>query len=143
MTSTASGVERSRSVSSTRIRNLPPCRRAYSQLKSAVRAVPMCIIPVGDGAMRVTGEAGSDIALAPGGRPLSMGPDRLPSLAGGVVWLRAQGRAQSGRLFLWTPVALGLGAAVYLGLKTEPPLAPAALIAAMLGAVALADARLG
>ena len=48
------GVERSRSVSSIRSRNVPPVWRAYSQLKSAVRAVPMCIIPVGEGAIRVT-----------------------------------------------------------------------------------------
>ena len=37
------GVERSRSVSSIRKRNFPPRPRAYSQLNSAVRAVPMCI----------------------------------------------------------------------------------------------------
>jgi hypothetical protein len=31
----------------------PPVARATSQLNGAVLAVPMCIIPVGDGAMRV------------------------------------------------------------------------------------------
>src|SRR5215469_7258076 len=54
MTRTASSVERSRSVSSTRRMNLPPVRRAYSQLKSAVRTPPRCSIPVGLGAKRVT-----------------------------------------------------------------------------------------
>ena len=38
--STFSGVERSRSVSSMRSTNVPPCRRARSQLKIAVRAPP-------------------------------------------------------------------------------------------------------
>src|SRR6201987_3229063 len=54
MTRTASSVERSRSVSSTRRMNLPPLRRAYSQLKSAVRTPPTCSRPVGLGAKRVT-----------------------------------------------------------------------------------------
>jgi competence protein ComEC len=51
--------------------------------------------------------------------------------------------AQLDRLFLWIPVAFGLGAAVYLGLKTEPPLAPAAAAAATLSAGALAIAWRG
>src|SRR5206468_2593736 len=54
ITRTASSVERSRSVSSTRRMNLPPLRRAYSQLKSAVRTPPTCSSPVGLGAKRVT-----------------------------------------------------------------------------------------
>jgi hypothetical protein len=37
---TISAEERSTSVSSMRSTNTPPCRRAYSQLKSAVRAPP-------------------------------------------------------------------------------------------------------
>ena len=41
------------SVSSTRITNLPPSCRAFSQLKSAVRAPPTWSEPVGDGANRV------------------------------------------------------------------------------------------
>jgi hypothetical protein len=41
MTLTASGDERSRSVSSTRRMNWPFMRRAYSQLKSAVRTPPI------------------------------------------------------------------------------------------------------
>jgi hypothetical protein len=45
-----------------RSRNLPPVWRAYSQLNRAVRAVPMCIMPVGEGAMRVTtGRCGMDL----------------------------------------------------------------------------------
>ena len=47
-----SGLERSRSVSSMRRRNCPPCRRANSQLNTAVRAVPMWRVPVGLGARR-------------------------------------------------------------------------------------------
>ncbi len=50
---TASGVERSRSVSSMRRMNVPPWRRAYSQQNSAVRTPPMCSMPVGLGAKRV------------------------------------------------------------------------------------------
>jgi hypothetical protein len=49
----ASGVERSRSVSSMRRMNCPAWRRAYSQQKSAVRSPPMCKKPVGLGANRV------------------------------------------------------------------------------------------
>ena len=51
---TASGVDRSRSVSSMRKMNLPPLRRAKSQLKRAVRAPPIWRYPVGLGAKRVT-----------------------------------------------------------------------------------------
>src|SRR5436309_12530142 len=50
--STFSGVERSRSVSSMRSTSSPPACLASSQLKSAVRAPPMCSAPVGDGAKR-------------------------------------------------------------------------------------------
>ena len=39
---TDSSVERSRSVSSTRRMNVPPCFFVYAQQKSAVRAPPMC-----------------------------------------------------------------------------------------------------
>src|SRR5580704_3664397 len=133
--STASGVERSRSVSSTRIRNFPPLWRAYSQLKSAVRAVPMCIIPVGEGAMRVTtGAAGSGIALPAGGaRALTTRLRRLPSAAVLLRGALAEVAAQLERVFLWVPVAFGLGAAIYLGLKTEPALWPAASAAVALG----------
>lgn len=36
-------------------------------------------------------------------------------------------------MFLWVPVAFGLGAAAYLGVRTEPPLWPAAELALALG----------
>src|SRR5206468_3606173 len=57
-------VERALSVSSMRSRNLPPSRRANSQLNSAVLAPPTCKYPVGDGANRtriVTGNGGGGI----------------------------------------------------------------------------------
>ena len=54
MAAVFSGVDRSRSVSSMRRRNRPPRPLAKSQLKSAVRAPPMCSAPVGEGAKRVT-----------------------------------------------------------------------------------------
>ena len=41
--------------------------------------------------------------------------------------------AQLDRVFLWVPVAFGLGAASYLGLKSEPALWPAACLATALG----------
>src|SRR6185295_686391 len=50
-----SSVLRARSVSSIRSRNWPPNLRAYSQLKSAVRAPPTWRYPVGDGAKRRRG----------------------------------------------------------------------------------------
>src|SRR5882757_95347 len=49
----ASGVERSRSVSSMRSTKTPAWRRAYNQQNSAVRNPPMCRKPVGLGAKRV------------------------------------------------------------------------------------------
>ena len=78
--------------------------------------------------MRVTtGEAGSDIAL-PGAwaGALSTRLRRLPSAAAIGRGALAEARAQLGRVFLWIPVAFGLGAAVYLGWSTEPPFWPAA-----------------
>jgi competence protein ComEC len=56
----------------------------------------------------------------------------------------AQVHAQVDRLFVWTPVAFGAGAATYLGLKDEPVLWPAALAFAVLaGATVLVAARGG
>ena len=52
MPATMSHDDRSASVSSMRRTKVPPCRRANSQLKSAVRAPPMWRYPVGDGANR-------------------------------------------------------------------------------------------
>ena len=92
--------------------------------------------------MRVTtgdlgGEAGSGIAL-PGARAraLSTRLPRLPSAAALVRGAFAQVRDQIDRVFLWIPVAFGIGAAAYLGLKTEPALWPAAAAASLLGAAA-------
>lgn len=62
---------------------------------------------------------------------------RLPSIGALGRGALAEVRAQLDRLFLWVPVAFGLGAAVYLGLKSEPPLWPAAAAAAVLGAGAV------
>ena len=104
--------------------------RAYSQLKSAVRAVPMCIIPVGEGAMRVTTGDGGVGHRSTGPRDdgrrgrLSTRLRRLPSAGALLRGALAEARAQVDRVFLWVPVAFGLGAAIYLGLKTEPPLWP-------------------
>jgi competence protein ComEC len=70
---------------------------------------------------------------AVGARALSTRFRRLPSgqaLARGAA---AEIAAQLDRVFLWVPVAFGLGAAVYLGLKTEPALWPAATAAGVLG----------
>jgi competence protein ComEC len=55
----------------------------------------------------------------------------------------AQAVAQLDRVFLWVPVAFGLGAAAYLGLKTEPQLWPAAGIAAALALATVAAAWRG
>src|SRR5277367_7109394 len=112
--------------------------------------------PVGEGAIRVTTGEGADIgfpvagsgpagegAFAPrpaGAAGLNTRIGRLPSL--GRVWggLRGEVAAQADRAFLWTPVAYGLGAAAYLGLKSEPPLWPL-IWAAALGAAVAAAAR--
>ena len=68
---------------------------------------------------------------------------RLPSLVELAVWLRAQVAAQADRAFLWTPVAFGAGAAIYLGLKSEPPLWPAAVAAILLIGAAFGARRWG
>ena len=49
----------------------------------------------------------------------------------------AEVAAQLDRVFLWVPVAFGVGAAAYLGLKIEPPLWPAAVLAGLLGAATI------
>jgi competence protein ComEC len=112
-----------------RNRNLPPVWRAYIQLKSAVRAVPICIEPVGEGAIRVTtGRSDIETAdlaeVAPAGAdraaPLSTRIRKAPSLAGLRAWLAGEIGRQGGRWKLWTPVAFGAGAAVYFTLQREP-----------------------
>ena len=61
------------------------------------------------------------------------------------VWagLKAEAAAQLDRAMLWTPVAFGLGAAIYFGLMTEPPLWPLAALAAAGVIIAAAVQRLG
>jgi len=58
-------------------------------------------------------------------------PRALPSLGALLAALARQGADQLDRVLLWTPVAFGLGAAAYLGLKVEPPLLIAAVLAAV------------
>ena len=78
-------------------------------------------------------------AAARGGRPtpwgrgaaLITGARALPSLGDLLAALARQGADQLDRVLLWTPVAFGLGAAAYLGLKVEPPLWIAAVLAAV------------
>jgi competence protein ComEC len=105
----------------------------------------------------LSAEDGSDIEVPLGGverpgeetlrpgwaRGLSTRLGRLPSRAD--VWrgLKAEAAAQLDRAALWTPVAFGLGAAIYFGLKTEPPLWPLAVLAAVGVAIAVAVQRLG
>lgn len=55
------------------------------------------------------------------------------------VW--AEALEQLDRVFLWLPVAFGLGAAAYLGLKTEPSLWPGFVAAVVLTVAAVAVAR--
>ena len=77
---------------------------------------------------------GWGIALPGGGaRALSTRLRRLPSVGVLARGLAAEVAAQLERVFLWVPVAFGLGAAIYLGLKTEPAFWPAALAAIGLG----------
>ncbi len=71
-----------------------------------------------------------------------MPPSRLPSVAEVVAALRAEVAGQADRVALWAPVAFGLGAASYLGLKVEPPLW-VALVLAGCGGVLAAAARQG
>ena len=73
-------------------------------------------------------------ARTAGARALSTRFRRLPSVATLARGAAAEVAAQLDRVFLWVPVAFGLGAAVYLGLKTEPALWPAAAAAIVLGA---------
>ncbi|MGI8841223.1 MAG: ComEC/Rec2 family competence protein [Caulobacteraceae bacterium] len=76
----------------------------------------------------------------PWGRAAALitGKRALPSLAGLLAGLAREAADQLDRVLLWTPVAFGLGAAAYLGLKVEPALWLAAVLAAVLCAVALA-----
>ncbi len=66
----------------------------------------------------------------------------LPSLASLSASLRAEIADQWSRVLLWTPVAFGLGAATYLGLKNEPSLGLAAALAAVTVVIAIGTRRL-
>jgi len=72
-----------------------------------------------------------------GARALSTRLRRPPSAAALARGAVAEAAAQLDRVFLWVPVAFGLGAAIYLGLKTEPALWPAAVLAIGLGGAAI------
>jgi competence protein ComEC len=90
----------------------------------------MCIMPVGEGAIRVTTgpvEELADIevegageAATAWGRPLTTRIRALPSFADAGAWLSMQVERQGERWTLWTPVSLGLGAALYFVLPREP-----------------------
>src|SRR4051794_37845262 len=89
----------------------------------------MCMEPVGEGAIRVT-TGRSDIELEGPGEaamasdawaaPLSTRARARPSVAALSSWLAVQAARQADRWTLWTPVALGLGAASYFSLPGEP-----------------------
>jgi competence protein ComEC len=57
--------------------------------------------------------------------------------------LRAELEAQRSRLLLWTPVAFGAGSAAYLGLKEEPSLIAALLVATVCAGAFMGVWRLG
>jgi competence protein ComEC len=62
---------------------------------------------------------------------------RLPSLGKIGAGLVAEITAQWDRVLLWTPVSFGLGAAAYLGLRTEPSLVLAGALAVICLAAAI------
>src|SRR5579859_7519493 len=84
--STNASVERARSVSSRRSRNLPPTCRAASQQTSAVRILPTCSRPVGEGAKRVM-VGNPDVMTVP-----LAGSGRSATWQAGVVSLRRANR---------------------------------------------------
>lgn len=65
---------------------------------------------------------GEDVAPDRAGAPLSTGAFREPRAWAGLViaWVSAQAAVNASRWRLWVPVALGLGAAIYLALPAEP-----------------------
>ena len=69
MAASDSRVDRSKSVSSMRSTNVPPVRRASSQLKSAVRALPTCSCPVGLGANRTRTGGDGGVVIAESAPP--------------------------------------------------------------------------
>lgn len=114
----------------------------------------MCIMPVGEGAIRVTTGPerdladmeieGSGEAAAHGvawAGPLSTRIRQLPSLALTGAWVAAQAARQADRWTLWTPVALGSGAGLYFALPREPQPWIGWLGVAVAGALLAAAAR--
>src|SRR6266850_2092052 len=103
-----SSVERALSVSSMRSRKVPPLFRAYSQLKSAVRAPPTWRYPVGEGAKRtrtVMGNGGGGIRT----------PDRVLKPYNGLANRRLQplghpskqcGLNLAASMLLWYPPSM-------------------------------------
>src|SRR5690349_17180174 len=69
------------SVSSMRNTNRPPWWRAYAQLNSAVRAIPTCGLPVGDGQKRAT----TGLASVTSHHPVRERADALDGDADGVA----------------------------------------------------------
>ncbi|MDB5425079.1 MAG: ComEC/Rec2 family protein, partial [Phenylobacterium sp.] len=67
--------------------------------------------------MEGPGEAAASGAWA---APLSTRPRARPSLAAARDWLLVQATRQADRWTLWTPIALGLGSALYFILRREP-----------------------
>ncbi|HEX3700721.1 MAG TPA: ComEC/Rec2 family competence protein [Phenylobacterium sp.] len=72
--------------------------------------------------MEVEGSGKPAARVAAWAGPLSTRLRGLPSAAEARTWLCAQAALQGERWTLWTPVALGLGAALYFALPREPQL---------------------
>src|SRR5690242_19274271 len=140
--STACLVDRARSVSSIRSRNLPPWWRAKSQLKRAVRAPPIWRKPVGEGAKRTVTLMAARFSTSAGSRhgrgaascrASIRPPDRL-DWAPMSVSAELSGEARPGLLTplyerflaererwpLWFPVLMGIGVGLYFSLTSEP-----------------------
>lgn len=77
------------------------------------------------------------------GGSLSTGLPRAPSLADLMAALRAQFAANADRWSLWTPVAFGLGCAIYFALPGEPLPLVAWMTAALAGGALWASRRWG
>src|SRR5688500_18100026 len=105
----------------------------------------MCIMPVGEGAIRVrTGRSGMELGeagTAGEAAPLSTRIPRLPSARQALDWLTDQAGAQAERWTLWTPVALGLGCGLYFALLREPQAWTAWLLAGVTAAMLIGAVR--
>ena len=123
-------------------------------MNSAVRAVPICMKPVGEGAMRVTTGRSVEVSAisAPvnvsetiGGktRPVTTGLAREKTRVLGSAPLGRLFDEQRGSLILWTPVLYGIGIAMYLGLAREPGAALWAGIGGLAVAVVIVLRRRG